>query len=130
MTKNTEKKPTKSIVERVKSFSALISAVVVIITTCGTILAWFENKMTEAIDKRLSNVENVMNDVRQDTVRLQLLQLMESDPDNVESILTVAHQYFIEMKGDWYMTEKFKQWGREHNVDLSDFVFAHDTTTL
>lgn len=129
MAKNTKQKP-KSIVERIKSFSALISAVVVIITTCGTILAWFESKMTEKIDKRLYNIETVMDDVRQDTVRLQLLQLMESDPENKESILTVAHQYFIEMKGDWYMTEKFKKWGEEHDVDLSDFTFSHATTPL
>lgn len=127
MTKNTKKTP-KSIFERVKSFSALISAVVVIITTCGTVLAWFESKMTEKIDKRLYNIETVMDDVRQDTVRLQLLQLMESDPNNIESILTVAHQYFIEMNGDWYMTEKFKKWGEEHDVDLSDFAFSHTTT--
>lgn len=83
--------------------------------------------MTEHLDKRLSSVETTVNEIRQDTVRLQLDNLINNDSENIESILTVAHKYFIDMKGDWYMTEKFKKWGAEHNVDLSDFAFSHTT---
>ena len=85
--------------------------------------------MTEHLDARLATVEATVNDIRQDTVRLQLDNLINNDPDNIESVLTVAKVYFIDMKGDWYMTEKFKKWGREHNVDLSDFTFTHSPTS-
>lgn len=115
----------KDLPENVKKVSALISAVVVICTTLGSVLSWFESKVTEHIDNRLDYVETTVKDIREDTVRLQLDNLINNDADNVESILTVARTYFIEMKGDWYMTEKFKRWGREHNVDLSDFSFTH-----
>lgn len=124
-----QKKSWKDIPELVKKMSALVSAVVVIFTTLGSCLAWFENKITEHLDERISSVESTVNDIRQDTVRIQLDSLINNDPDNIESILSVAHKYFIEMKGDWYMTEKFKRWGREHDVDLSDFAFTHDTTS-
>lgn len=119
----------KDLPENVKKVSALISAIVVICTTLGSVLSWFEGKITGHIDKRLSSVETTINDIRQDTVRLQLDNLINNDSENIESILTVARQYFIEMKGDWYMTEKFKRWGREHNVDLSDFAFTHSPAT-
>lgn len=115
----------KDLPESVKKISALISALVVICTTLGSVLSWFETKVTGYLDQRLSPVESTVKDIREDTVRLQLDNLINNDADNVESILTVARTYFIEMKGDWYMTEKFKQWGREHNVDLSDFSFTH-----
>ena len=115
--------------DNVKKVSAFISALVVIITSIGSALTWFESKMTEHLDARLVTVEATVNDIRQDTVRLQLDNLINNDPDNIESVLTVARTYFIDMKGDWYMTEKFKKWGREHSVDLSDFTFTHSPTS-
>lgn len=115
----------KDLPDNVKKISAFISALVVICTTLGSVLSWFEAKVTEHIDSRLDYVETTIKDIREDTVRLQLDSLINNDSDNVESILTVARTYFIDMKGDWYMTEKFKRWGREHNVDLSDFSFTY-----
>lgn len=115
--------------EAVKKVSAFMSAVVVIFTTCGSAVAWVQGKLSEQLDARFSSIETTVNDIRQDTVRLQLDNLINNDSDNVESILTVAKVYFIDMKGDWYMTEKFKKWGREHDVDLSDFNFTHATAS-
>lgn len=118
----------KNLPDNVKKISAFISALIVIFTACGSLLNWFETKMTEHLDERISSVESVVNDIRQDTIRLQLDNLINNDADNIESILTVAKVYFIDMKGDWYMTEKFKKWGKEHDVDLSDFNFTSHTT--
>lgn len=115
--------------ETVKKVSAFISAVVVIFTACGSAVAWVQGKLSEQLDARFSSIETTVNDIRQDTVRLQLDNLINNDSDNVESILTVAKVYFIDMNGDWYMTEKFKKWGREHDVDLSDFNFTHATAS-
>lgn len=117
----------KNLPDSVKKISAFISALIVIFTACGSLLNWFETKITERIDARISSVESVVNDIRQDTVRMQLDNLINNDSSNIESILTVAKVYFIDMKGDWYMTEKFKKWGREHDVDLSDFKFTSHT---
>lgn len=116
----------KNLPDNVKKISAFISALIVIFTACGSLLNWFETKMTEHLDERISSVESVVNDIREDTMRLQLDNLINNDADNVESILKVAKVYFIDMKGDWYMTEKFKRWGKEHNIDLTDFRFTSD----
>ena len=80
--------------------------------------------MTEHLDERIASVEDTLNSIRQDTTRLQLDNLINNDSDNIESILKVAKVYFIDMHGDWYMTEKFKKWGKDHDVDLSDFNFT------
>lgn len=123
-----KKKSWKDVPELAKKISALISAVVVIFTTLGSCLSWFENKITQHLDDRMSTLESKVNDIREDTIRIQLDNLINNDSENIESILTIARTYFIDMKGDWYMTEKFKRWGREHNVDLSDFAFTHDSS--
>lgn len=125
MGKTTKRSRWKDLPEGVRKLSTFISAIVVIVTSCGSVVAWFEGKMTERLDSRLAGVENTVNEIRQDTVRLQLDNLINNDSENIESILNVAKTYFIDMKGDWYMTEKFKKWGKAHGVDLSDFEFSH-----
>lgn len=129
MTKKTIKKQFSELPENVKKISAFLSAVIVIVTTIGSVLSWFESKMTEHLDNRIDALESTVNDIRQDTVRLQLDNLINSDSENIESILNVAKVYFIDMQGDWYMTEKFKQWGKEHDVDLSDFNFTSHSSS-
>lgn len=119
----------KSLPKRVQTASAVLSSIIVICTTIGGVLAWFENKMTEHLDNRIDTLETTVNDIRLDTVRLQLDGLIAHDSNNVESILSVAKVYFLDMNGDWYMTEKFKKWGREHDVDLSDFNFTSHPAT-
>lgn len=114
----------KSVPKRIQTTSAVLASIVAICTTVGGVLSWFEAKMTEHLDNRIDTLESTVNDIRQDTVRLQLDNLINGDSSNIESILTVAKVYFIDMNGDWYMTEKFKRWGREHDVDLSDFNFT------
>lgn len=123
-TKSKNKGIWKNVPKRIQTTSAVLASIVAICTTIGGVLSWFETKMTEHLDTRIDTLESTVNDIRLNTVRLQLDGLMSHDSNNVESILSVARVYFIEMKGDWYMTEKFKKWGREHDVDLSDFNFS------
>lgn len=117
----------ESVPKRVQTASAVLASIIAICTTVGSVLAWFEQKMTAHLDNRIDTLESTVTDIRLDTVRLQLDGLMAHDSDNVESILSVAKVYFLDMDGDWYMTEKFKKWGREHDVDLSDFNFTSHT---
>lgn len=124
MPQKAKNKGWKSVPKRIQTASAVLASIVAICTTVGSVLAWFESKMTEHLDNRIDTLESTVNNIRLDTVRLQLDGLMAHDSNNIESILSVARVYFIEMNGDWYMTEKFKKWGREHDVDLSDFNFT------
>ncbi len=120
----------ENVPKRIQTASAVLASIIAICTTVGGVLSWFEAQMTAHLDKRIDTLESTVKDIRLDTVRLQLDGLMAHDSDNVESILSVAKVYFLDMDGDWYMTEKFKRWGREHDVDLTDFNFtSHSAIT-
>lgn len=49
--------------------------------------------------------------------RLELMMLMESDPENVVEIEKVAHHYFVDDKGNSYMSSLYNAWCHAHNGD-------------
>ena len=110
----------------VKGVSVFISSLIVIFGFVGSATLWVSNKITEDVSNEIQGLNSTVQDIRMDTVRLQLLELMNNDSDNVESILTVARKYFIDLKGDWYMTKRFKEWAKRYDIDLSDFTFVHE----
>lgn len=68
------------------------------------------------VTDRVSKLEK--NDTKQekDNVRTQLLVLIADYKENTQEIMEVAHHYFAEIKGDWYMTTIFNQWLTENKV--------------
>ena len=48
-------------------------------------------------------------ETRRDTLRIQLLMIMQSQPDNIDTILKLAEAYFVTLEGDWYMTSEFNK---------------------
>lgn len=65
----------------------------------------------EKINKQLVKLEK-------DSVRTQLLILMENytDADELE-LLTCAEHYFSVLKGNWYMTSKFKRFLKLNQIE-------------
>lgn len=123
MTKKTN--PLKKLPDNIKTIAAIITALGTIGATIAGILAFAQNLITSEISDHLDQVETQIGEIRQDTVRLQLLELINGDPENIEGILTVAETYFNDLGGDWYMTGKFKAWAQKHGIDIHDFNFAH-----
>lgn len=69
----------------------------------------------ELNDCMLHNRETLA-DIRRDTLRIQLAQYLKDQPDNVDTILMLAEEYFCKLKGDWYMTNEFVNWAEAHHV--------------
>lgn len=79
--------------------------------------------------KGIEELTKVVDEIRGDTVRLQLNDLIERDPNNIDTILKVAEFYFIDIKKNWWMASKFKHWAHQHDVDVPDhllYVVNHE----
>lgn len=92
-----------------------------------------QNAQLDAIRKRLQDQESA-NLIQQDelrkvglelednnlrTMRLDLLHAIETDPDNTIVIMELAQKYFVDMKGNCYMSGVFQEWASSHNVNIT-----------
>ena len=74
-------------------------------------------KRFEEIEDRFKEVEKLFNEIKsqlskqeKDIVRDQLLTLMSDYPNRTDEIIEVAHHYFVDLNGNWYMTDIFAKW--------------------
>lgn len=72
-------------------------------------------KITTLIEK----VDTELADNNLRTLRLDLLHAIETDPDNQVVVLELAQKYFVEMKGNCYMSKVFQEWADDHNVSIT-----------
>lgn len=68
------------------------------------------------IKKELDCMKKSLNDTNIRVTRMELLRLMQSDPENIDAILQVAEYYFIELDGNAYVHAIFEKWAKEHGV--------------
>lgn len=84
----------------------------------------------EDTERRISNfkedvkvlLENT-KETRKDTLRIQLLMILEQQPENIDTILKLAETYFVELHGDWYMTSLFSQWAKDHDIIIPNHIY-------
>ncbi len=68
-----------------------------------------EDKFT-AIQKTFTDIDDRLAKQEKDIVRDQLLTLMSDYPNRTDEIMEVAHHYFVDLQGNWYMTDIFTKW--------------------
>ena len=83
------------------------------------------NKSMNALSKIVEDLKGISLDTRKDTLRIQLMLLIQNQPENIDSILKLAETYFVKLHGDWYMTSEFKRWAKAHNIEVPDTMFQH-----
>lgn len=64
----------------------------------------------------------IMRDIRKDTLRIQLSQYLKDQPENIDTILKIAEEYFVKLKGDWYMTSEFNKWAKNHDIVVPPII--------
>lgn len=72
-------------------------------------------------DKKAKQIDEICTKLQKfekDLTRLQLMLLMTSYPDRKAEITEVAHHYFIDDKGNWYMTNMFKDWCEANDFEI------------
>ena len=81
------------------------------------------DKKIENINQNIDKILKVSEETRRDTVRIQLLMVLEHQPDNIDTVLKMAEIYFIDLKGDWYMTNEFIKWAKKHDVAIPTNIY-------
>ena len=68
--------------------------------------------------KELKEIKDGQRNTDIRITRMELLNLIKDDPDNVDAVLQVAEYYFIELDGNAYAHAIFEKWGIEHGVAI------------
>ena len=108
---------------KIRRISGTITALAVVVGAVAGVCSWVSNRFAEAVSNQIGGFQREieLKDMKQEQslTRLELIMLMEHDPENNAEIEKVAKHYFVELDGDWYMTGLYSQWAREHGGDIS-----------
>ncbi len=74
------------------------------------------NELREELKECMVTNRERLDEIRKDTLRIQLSQYLTNQPDNVDAILLMAEEYFCKLGGNWYMTNEFINWAEAHKV--------------
>lgn len=122
-TNKTKRKLFDRVSERTSKVASLISAALVILGALTGIVSWATSQFTNAISSQINEFREEVRDSDktqdQAITRLELMNLIQTDPTNVAAIEKMARYYFQVLDGDLYMTQKFSDWAREHGGDIS-----------
>lgn len=77
----------------------------------------FEKKITANVNE----LKNTIDFVALGCTRTQLLVLMTHFSNRPDEIMKVAHRYFVEMKGNWYLGTLFKDWCKENKHEIPEW---------
>ena len=64
----------------------------------------------------VKEIKSFMAKTEKDNVRTQMLVLMSSYPDDEAELLKLAEHYFVDLKGDWYMTTLFNKHCEKYKI--------------
>ena len=56
------------------------------------------------------SIKGKLDRLEKDGLRTQLLLMILMKPNEKQEILTLAQHYFVDLKGNWYMTDIFDKW--------------------
>lgn len=83
------------------------------------------NQVTKKFDEINESIEDVkkeLESMKRDEIRLQLMVLMSDYPDKKEEIMIVAERYFGILNGDWYLSNIFKSWLENNDMEIPSWL--------
>ncbi len=107
------------------------------IATLGTIIglvtgitSWVTNQLDSHLDGKIQSITTQIEalDAKSDeadrklelsNTRLELTTLIAHNPTNVIEIEKVARYYFVDLGGDWYMSQIYSDWAKEYGGDIT-----------
>lgn len=80
------------------------------------------NILQEQLKECMVDNKAEMREIRKDTLRIQLTSYIKDQPENIDTILKLAETYFVQLKGDWYMTSEFNKWAKAHDIEVPPII--------
>lgn len=112
--------------KRAQRIAGTISAVLVIGGAVFGLGAWLNDQVTNAISVHINDLKSSMQESdkqqNQAITRLELMNLIQTDSNNVVAIEKMAKYYFQELDGDLYMTQKVSDWCASQHRDCSVLI--------
>lgn len=112
--------------KRAQRIAGTVSAVLIIGGALFGVGSWLNDQVTNAIAAQIGDLKTTMQESdkqqNQAITRLELMNLMQTDPDNVVAIEKMAKYYFQELDGDLYMTQKVSDWCASKHRDCSVLI--------
>ena len=109
--------------KKIQRISKTIGAITVILVAAAGVCSWVSNQFAIAVSDQISDFQQEVDAANrrqeQSITRVELISLMEHDPENVAAIEKIAKYYFRELDGDSYMLQKYSAWAKQFNGDIT-----------
>ena len=86
----------------------VITTIVLAILASNGFFAMIQFLITRWDTKK--SIRGKLDRLEKDGLRTQLLLMILMKPNEKKEILTLAQHYFVDLKGNWYMTDIFDKW--------------------
>lgn len=92
----------------------IITTLVVAILASNGFFALVQFLITRWDTKK--NLKGTLKKLEKDGLRTQLLLLLLMMPEEKKEILTIGEHYFVDLRGNWYMTTLFEKWCKKYGL--------------
>ena len=97
----------------------LVTTIVLAILASNGFFALVQFLITRWDTKK--SIKGKLDHLEKDGLRTQLLLMILMKPEEKKEILTLAQHYFVDLEGNWYMTDIFKKWLKEKGHSNPDW---------
>ena len=73
---------------------------------------------TDARNSDIKDIKKKLTKIEKDSIRTQMLMLMQQYPDNEHEVLTLAEYYFTDLHANFYMTSMFTKWLALNHIEI------------
>lgn len=108
---------------KIQHIAKTVGALATIVAATGGACAWATAQVQSVITSKLEGIQVEMEKSDRKTeiqiTRLELMTLIDTQPENVAEIEKVAKHYFRDLGADWYLTSIYSTWAREYGGNVN-----------
>lgn len=111
---------------KIQKISKTVGAIVIVVGAAAGVCSWVSSQFAIAVSDQISGFQQEMevaNKKHEQTItRVELIALLEHDPNNIAAIEKIAKYYFRDLDGDSYMLQKYSDWAKQYNGDITIII--------
>lgn len=118
--------------KKAQIWATRLTAVATIVGVLAAAGSWIIGQVDDSLATRLENqtasIQQEIKDLKKEAdannkqtelqlTRLELMTLIEADPENIIEIEKVAKRYFHDLGGNAYMSSEYTRWCKQYQAD-------------